>query len=255
MQRFTTILAATCVVSGLWGAVVSAQIPDERRRREAFEHYRAGQQFMFDEAWEKAIREFSSAVRLDPLLALAHYGRGRAQMEQKNYSAAIRAFLECREAFRTLFSLRETDRLKADRLRQEQAQELRDALRSLESGRIRGANPIVVQRMQIRIGELGRDLFRETRAEFQVPSEVSLALGSAYFRSGSIEAAEREYRTAIQTNRKFGEAHNNLAVVLMMTGRLMEAEEEARLAEKSGFRVNPQFRDDLAGRAREAASR
>ena len=255
MQRSFIILAATCVMSGLWGQVASAQVVDEQQRREAFKYYRAGQEFMYAEAWEKAIHEFSLAAQLDPLLTLAHYGHGRAHMELKNYSAAIRAFLDCREAFRTLFSLRETDKLKADHLRQEQVQELRDSLRLLESGRIRDANPSTVARMQARIRELGRDLFRGTPAQFQVPAEVSLALGSAYFRSGSIEAAEREYRAAIGANRKFGEAHNNLAVVLMMTGRLTEAQEELELAKKAGFRVNPLIQEELASRERVAASR
>ena len=41
------------------------------------------------------------------------------------------------------------------------------------------------------------------------------------------------------------EAHNNLAVVLMLTGRLEEAEREMKTAEKAGFRVSPQFKEDL----------
>jgi len=34
--------------------------------------------------------------------------------------------------------------------------------------------------------------------------------------------AEREYRAAIAVNGKLGEAHNNLAVVLLLTGRAAE---------------------------------
>lgn len=251
MQRLVIALAA-CV---LLGDVASARVVDEQRRREAFKYYRAGQAFMYAEAWDKAIREFTLAVELDPLLTLAHYGRGQALMELKDYSAAIRAFLSCREAFRTLFSLQETDKLKADRLRQEQLRELRDALRVIESGRIRDANQITVHQVQARIRALERDLHRETPAQFQPPAEVSLALGSAYFRAGSLEAAEREYRAAVKANGKFGEAHNNLAVVLMVTGRLTEAEEELQRAEKNGFRVNPLFQEDLKSRRRAAALR
>ena len=86
MQRSFIMLAATCVMSGVWGQVASAQVVDEQRRREAFKYYRAGQEFMYGEAWEKAIHEFSLAAQLDPLLTLAHYGRGRAHMELKNHS-------------------------------------------------------------------------------------------------------------------------------------------------------------------------
>jgi Flp pilus assembly protein TadD len=62
--------------------------------------------------------------------------------------------------------------------------------------------------------------------------------------------AEREYREATKVEPKLGEAHNNLAVVLMLTGRLEEAEREMKAAEKAGFRVNPQFKDDLKQRAK-----
>ena len=56
-------------------------------------------------------------------------------------------------------------------------------------------------------------------------------------------------------NPKLGEAHNNLAVVLMMNGRLIEAEEEVRLAERAGLRLNQRFKDDLQERKTAAGVR
>jgi Flp pilus assembly protein TadD len=78
---------------------------------------------------------------------------------------------------------------------------------------------------------------------------VLLSLGSAHFRNGEPDAAEAEWKAAIEVNPKLGEAHNNLAVIYMTTGRLKEAEAEVKAAEKTGFRVNPQFKDDLKQRA------
>ena len=57
--------------------------------------------------------------------------------------------------------------------------------------------------------------------------------------------AATEYRAAISSDSKLGAAHNNLAVIHMLSGRLAEAEREMKLAEKSGFTVSPQFKDDL----------
>jgi hypothetical protein len=57
--------------------------------------------------------------------------------------------------------------------------------------------------------------------------------------------AEREYRAAIAVNGKLGEAHNNLAVVLLLTGRAAEAKEEVGLAEKAGFKVPPGLVADI----------
>ena len=72
-----------------------------------------------------------------------------------------------------------------------------------------------------------------------------LALGSAYFRNGDSDAAEAQWRAAIDANPKLGEAHNNIAVIYMQTDRLDKALEEVTLAEKAGFKVNPQFKADL----------
>ena len=99
-----------------------------------------------------------------------------------------------------------------------------------------------------------RDLERQKtsmEAGFQAPAEVLLALGSALFRNGDAEAAALQWEAAIVSNPKLGEAHNNLAVVYMQAGRLADAERELKLAEKNGFRVNPQFKDDLKARSKD----
>ena len=79
---------------------------------------------------------------------------------------------------------------------------------------------------------------------YRPPPEVLLALGSAFFRNGDRDAAEVEWKAAIEVNPKLGEAHNNLAVIYMTSGRFKEADAEVKAAEKTGFRVNPQFKDD-----------
>jgi Flp pilus assembly protein TadD len=65
---------------------------------------------------------------------------------------------------------------------------------------------------------------------------------------GALDEAEREYRAALGADGSFGEAHNNLAVVLMMTGRLDEAQRHLDSAEAAGFSVDPRFKRDLAAR-------
>jgi Flp pilus assembly protein TadD len=77
------------------------------------------------------------------------------------------------------------------------------------------------------------------------PAWVSLALGSAYFRTNSLPDAEREYKNAITVNPNLGEAHNNLGVVYLMTNRASEASAELTAAEKAGFKVNPQLKEDV----------
>jgi Flp pilus assembly protein TadD len=57
--------------------------------------------------------------------------------------------------------------------------------------------------------------------------------------------AEREYRETLRADPKIGEAHNNLAVVCLQTGRFQEADVELKAAERAGFRVNPQLKEDV----------
>ncbi len=86
-----------------------------------------------------------------------------------------------------------------------------------------------------------------------VPPWVSLSLSSAYFRSGKLAEAEREYKAAIAVDSQFGEAHSNLAVVYLETNRIGEAEASLKEAKKSGFRVNPQL--EQAIKEKKAATR
>jgi Flp pilus assembly protein TadD len=79
----------------------------------------------------------------------------------------------------------------------------------------------------------------------EAPPGVALALGSAYLRSGKLSEAETEYLVALAANPKMGEAHNNLAYVYMVTGRLDEAQRSLKMAEKSGYRVHPEFKAEL----------
>jgi tetratricopeptide (TPR) repeat protein len=82
-----------------------------------------------------------------------------------------------------------------------------------------------------------------------VPAFVSLSLGSAYFRSGKLADAEQAYLAAVASDSKMGEAHNNLAVVYMETGRFDQADKSAKAAEKAGMRVDA-LKQEIAKRKR-----
>jgi Tfp pilus assembly protein PilF len=112
-----------------------------------------------------------------------------------------------------------------------QTQQTLDTIRQLEERR---------RQLQENIKQ-GNDITVDTT----VPAYVSLSLGSAYFRSGNLAEAEKYYREAIATDPKAGEAHNNLAVVYLETGRASEAEKEVQAAEKAGFKVHPQLKADI----------
>jgi tetratricopeptide (TPR) repeat protein len=241
MQTIITSIAV--LVLSIGPAHVFAQTAQEP----AFKHLRAGQEALQAERWEIAEREFKSAVELDPLLELAHYGLGQTYMATKRYVEAVRAYIAARDAFHRAATEQMSDSLAAEQRIDEQIRTLRDQKRFLESGKARTSNiPNDIMRIdeQIRQLQAARGRRRDGAAP-STPPYISVALGSAYFRTSAFSDAEREWRAALQVDPKIGEAHNNLAVVLMLTGRFDEAEREVDLAEKSGHKVSDRFKDDL----------
>lgn len=244
----------TLLVLALLGAaappVANGQIVDDSRRIQAVQHYRSGQELLFAEQFAKAEEEFAQAIDLDPLLTLAYYGRGQALMALKRYPSAVQAYIGCREAHRKIFTMQQSNTAELDRRAEEEIRELKDTATALRSGRIKffggvgGSVDTRVAQIEARIRDLER-LRQMDTGTFHTPAEVSLALGSAYFRKGDTGDAEREWKAAIEVNSRLGEAHNNLAVIYMLSNRRKEADDAIRAAERSGFRVNPQLKEDI----------
>ena len=82
-----------------------------------------------------------------------------------------------------------------------------------------------------------------------MPAGLSMALGSAYFRLDRHADAEREYKAAMAADAGFGEAHSNLAVLYLVSGRYDLADTEVKAAEKAGFKVNPGLKADIKKKA------
>jgi len=89
ISRLALLLALPLVLSA---TPAHAQDSPDLNRREALQHYRAGQEFLSSEQFEKAAEAFREAIDKDPLLALAHYGLGQSYMALKRYASAIVAF-------------------------------------------------------------------------------------------------------------------------------------------------------------------
>jgi len=239
------ILAAAISIAALSPAVDAQQIASEQDRRDAIQFYRVGQEFLSGEQFEKAAEQFSRSAQKDRLLTLAHYGLGQSYMGLRRYASAAKAFGDCLDAFKALHSLQQSNRFEVERRRDDEIREMRENIRGL----MQAGQTLRATNAEARLRDLERQK-TSMEAPFQPPSEVLLALGSALFRNGDAEAAMLQWEAAIGSNPKLGEAHNNLAVVYMQAGRLADAEREIKLAEKNGFRVNPQFKDDLKARSK-----
>ena len=235
-------------------------ITPDSERQQGLSAYQAGRDLVMAERWAEAGDPLTAATRLYPLHPESHYALGQALMGLKRYPEAVAAFTRSREAF-ACAALTDAARREAESRLDEEMRSIRESLRAMEQERLKltrvswremnAETPLSLAESNRLLHELEARLDvlqRWKRQGSGVPPEVYLALGSAQFNAGSLEDAEREYRAALELDPHSGDAHNNLAVVLMLTSRLEEAEREVRLAEKAGVSVNPRLRDEIRKR-------
>jgi protein O-GlcNAc transferase len=216
---------------------------------QAQERLKEGQRFMGQEKFEAAALAFRDAIRLDPILVMAHHGLGQSQMALKRYPEAVVAFQGAQDAFQkrvaeSVIRGFENESARADRIRH-----LQDRIRDNSERALAPGSPAAtlrdqrIQEWELEIATLQRS--QGVKAAPRMPAGLSHALGSAYFRSGKLADAEREYRAALEAQPRLGEPRNNLAVVLLLTGRPSEAKDELQLAEKNGFKAHPDLKKDI----------
>ena len=214
-------------------------------------HYMQGWEHMRAEAFDVAVTEFGQAIELYPQYAMAHYSIGRAYMALRRYQDAIRAFSTCSGLFSSEASKVFNNQLDANRQRQDRLMELQDIRSQVSKGPQTASSQNTMSMIDNAIRTTSNAFDRgqaNIPIQIPVPSFVSLSLGSAYFRAEQFDDAEREYRAAINADAKAGEAHNNLAVILMMKAQYADALAELKAAEKAGFRVNPELKDQIKNR-------
>jgi tetratricopeptide (TPR) repeat protein len=220
------------------------QSPERQRARP---YYSKGLALMQTESWADAAKSFQQAIDVDREFEDAYYWLGLANMRLRNYSGALLAYTKCRDLYQALAGKQFTTRQEAQRYRQDRLTELDEAIRQNQSGpqslasQERGRQ-LQDQRRQVQdYAQRGNSL---TVAN-TVPAFVYVGLGSAYFRTEQWSEAEREYKAAIAVDPKAGEAYNNLAVVYLQTQRYKEAEDSVKAAEKAGYKVHPQLKEDI----------
>jgi tetratricopeptide (TPR) repeat protein len=233
-------LAAVLFTIVATSSVGAQQLADAQSRREALQFYRIGLEFFTSEKFERAAEEFAKATAKDPLFTLAHYQAGQSYMNLKRYASAIQAFTRCIESTRTLYGLAETNRFAVDKQRDDEVREMRETVNKLQQS----GHQLLAMRAEQHLQDIDKQR-SSLPYGYRPPAEALLSLGSAHFRNGDRDAAETEWKAAIEVNPKLGEAHNNLAALYLQTGRYPEAQTEVKAAEKAGFRVNPQLKEDL----------
>lgn len=247
---FTTALLLTVALAS------QAQPSGDVARDRAQKHLGAGQDMMRSEQYEEAADQFRKAIALDPLLMMAHYNLGQSYMALKRYPDAVTAYRGCEDAVTRMSGLGLAAREQRDRENRDEIQELKSLSRTLESEASRQQGGQGVDAQMVKIDERIRMLEGmrlKGQEAMRVPPEVYVGLGSAYFRQNKMPDAEAAYAKAVAGNNKLGAAHNNLAVIYMLSGRFPQANASIAAAEKAGFRVDARLKADLKSREGAAA--
>lgn len=260
-MALATLLLALTHAEPEAGADCPAAVPGEASEA-AEARFREGQQLMAAARLEEAEAPLLRAVALDSRHALAHYALGETYMGLRRYPQAVAAFERSRGAFRCLGGLSAEDRKRAQRRLRDEIRDVRAGIRTAEEQRARenlilwkevngdtrtpGDKLRALESLRERLETLERTL----RGHDTEPAGVTLALGTARFQAGDLEGAEREFRALLAAEPGSGDAHNNLAVLCLATGRLGEAERELAAAEKAGVQINPRLKQEIEKRRR-----
>lgn len=245
-------LRTACVVMllGLCANPAIAQVLRNQNRGRAMPLYKLGLEDLKAERWDKAAAEFRRAIDVDPTFDMAYYALGRSLMPQKKYADAVEALSKCRDLYREQAATQFSNQQEAQQYRRDRVIEIDEVIRQYQQGPQTGQTSETLRQLYERRRQIQENIQRGTNVSLDtsVPSYVSLALGSAFFRLGRLADAEREYKATVAADPKTGEAYSNLAVVYLQTGRFDEAEKAVKAAEKTGFKVNPMLKDDIATR-------
>jgi protein O-GlcNAc transferase len=257
-------LLLTVALAALDGACPPVAAP--AAREEAYVGYVTGQIHANEGRFAEALEPLQGALRADPLLAQARYALGQALVGLRRFPEAAEAFEACREVFRCLSALGSDERREMSQRLDRSINEMQQAILSLQRGDQVGRQMLwkelnntasrtpaettrLVRQLEESLAELVR--WKKRGLDPRPPAAVSVALGTALFQAGRTSDAEREFRAALELDPKHGDAHYNLAVTCLATGRLAEAEAELKLAAKAGITVSPALRQALDQRKAE----
>ena len=248
MRTRIATLALMAMLFSSWAVGQNTFSNSNSQRNAAMPPYKEGVELMRAESWDKAAEAFSRAIDIDPTFDMAYYALGKTNLSRKHYAEAVAALTKCRDLHQQNAGRLFSNQQEAQRYRRDRILEIDEVIRSYSSGPQTGATQETLRQLNEQRRQLQESIQRGTNMTIDatVPAYVSVALGSAFFRTERFADAEREYKAAIAADANVGEAHNNLAVVYLTTGRIDEAEKAVKAAEKVGFKVNPMLKEDIA---------
>ena len=238
------------LVMFLFAGSAAAQQVSTADRDRARTQNRLGWEALRAEKYEQAVTSFQEAIAIRRDYEYAHYGLGRTYLAMRRYADAVTVLEKCKNLYLAQGSRQFTNVQEATRFREDRVIEIDEQIRLLRQGPQTVQTQDLIRQYETTKRNLQENIRRSQgmTIDATVPSWVSLSLGSAYFRSGRLKDAEGAYVEALKSDARLGEAHNNLAVVYLETGRISEALASLESAKKAGVKVNPELEKAIRSR-------
>jgi tetratricopeptide (TPR) repeat protein len=255
MSRWLGVVALLVTAT----ATLAASDVQERDLRRAIAEASRGESALEKGNLKKAKESFQRSLGAVPGFPTGHLGLGHIAMRERRFEDALDAFRAAEVGYREMSTLtiefqsarfsRSRDELEQLRVQLSQldSQAMRSQVRPVD-GTSASEGQLARERTQVqaRIRALEGMRPPSTADAREGPAEVLFFEGNALFNLKRLPEAIAVWEEALVRDPKLPLVQNNLAVAYWMTGRLDDAQRAMERAEALGFKVNPNFRADLA---------
>lgn len=242
-RTFLRYIAASLVISAIVGLPTLAEVSTKDVKKAANLTAKG------DRALQKgdvggAKSSFDRALSSVPTFPAALVGLGNIAMAEKKYAAALNNYEKARDGYADLGHL--LMQIEAQRYANtiDQISILQDSISQARQSGSGGAN-LSISKWENEIERLRSIQVPTEETINEPPAEIYFFIGNAHFQMRNVDAAVEAWETCREKNSEFAMVHNNLALAYAQAGRMDDARQSLQRAEKLGFPVNPQFKNDL----------
>lgn len=208
-------------------------------------HYTKAMQLLADNKLGEGEAELLEAVKTFPQLAEGFVELGNLSMRRKEYREGLERYLKARDALSELHGMQRQQEAERQRQLQESIDLLNERISDLSRSQ-RASDQGKIQQAMVHLEKLKQERANlQPSIESPFTPEVHFLVGTAQMKLEQFEEAAKEFQNALTLRPNFGEAHNNLAVVLYYRRDYPACWEHLRAAERAGIRVDPLFKEEL----------
>ena len=246
----TTLLFVAALASQR--AVAATDPYEPHRLMLARSHFEKGMKLLSSAHVPEAEVELQEAVKLFPELVDAHIQLGGISMGRGDFSQALERFLAARQSLSDLQGLKHAQEMERQRRLQESIDLLKERIADLRRSQ-RVSDTGKIEQETVRLEKLERERTNaQPAAETPFTPQIHFLVGTALMKLERFDEAREELARAVDLQPRFGEAHNNLAVLDFYRKDYAGSWEHVHAAEAAGVKVDPLFRAELAELAPEA---